>query len=234
MTKSHTDIIVAARGWSHSDWCGDFYPDDLPEDWQLAYYSNEFRAVLVPAMAFSGIDPLEVERWVEDASEDFGFCLEVTDLLTDWDAFALAAKPLGEHLQGILLRPQEVDADLAMIASCLDAATEVAPVCVLLPDGVTLSDSGRSLLAQHGVELCWNTDEGEPGWRGGGFMVARVTGNNHYTPREWRETIEACLRCDNTSNNKRKVLLMVEHEKPEPDVLRAAMMIGDMLVIPDI
>jgi hypothetical protein len=82
--------------------------------------------------------------------------------------------------------------------------------------------------------LSWNVGDGEPGWRGGGLVVARVTGNKHYTPRQWRETIEACLRCENESSDKRKVLLLVEHESPEPDALRAAMMIGDMLVIPDI
>lgn len=234
MTKPHTEIIVAARGWAHPAWCDGFYPDDLPEDWQLAYYSNEFHAVVVPAADFADVDPLEVERWVEDASEDFEFYLEVMDLFTDWTKFARAAKPLGEHLQGILLRPIKVDDDLAMIASSLDAATAIAPVCVLPPEDVKISESGRDLLSQHRVELCWNTNSGEPVWRGGGFAVARVTGNNHYTPRKWRETIEACLRCENQSDEKRRVLLMVEHESPEPDALRAAMMIGDMLVIPDI
>jgi len=234
MTKSHTDIIVAARGWSHPAWGETFYPVDLPEDWQLAYYSNEFRAVVVPAAEFVSVDPLEVERWVEDVAEGFEFYLEVTDLFIDWTKFAQAAKLLGVHLKGILLRPLTVDEDLAMIAPSLDAATALAPVCVLLSDSMTISNNGRDLLIQHGVELCWDTHEGKPGWRGGGFVVARVTGNNHYTPKEWRETIEACLRCDNESSDRRKVLLMVEHESPEPDSLRAAMMIGDMLVIPDI
>jgi len=234
MTKSHTDIIVAARGWSYPAWRQSFYPDDLPEDWLLAYYSNEFRAVVVPAAEFADVDTLEVERWMEDVVEDFEFYLEVTDLFVDWAKFTQAARLLGSHLKGILLRPLSVDDDLALIAPSLDAATALAPVCVLLPGGVTISNNGKALLAQHGVELCWNTHEGKPDWQGGGFVVARVVGNNHYTPREWRETIEACLRCGNKSGDRRKVLLMVEHESPEPDALRAAMMIGDMLVIPDI
>ncbi|HEC20051.1 MAG TPA: DUF72 domain-containing protein [Gammaproteobacteria bacterium] len=234
MSTSHTEIIVAARGWSYDNWLDNFYPDDLPEDWQLAYYSNEFRAVVVPARELAALDALEVERWVEDTPGEFEFYLEVEDLLIDWDAFVETVKPLGGQLRGILLRPVEVDEDLAMIASSLDAATSQAPVCVLLPEDVGPSQAGRDLLQQHGVELCWNADEGEPGWRGGGFTVARVTGNKHYTPREWRETIEACLRCENTSGDKRRVLLMVEQERPDPDALRAAMMIGDMLVIPEI
>jgi Protein of unknown function DUF72 len=232
--KPHTDIIVAARGWAHAAWVDSFYPEDLPEDWRLSYYSNEFRAVVVPAADFAAVDPLEVERWAEDTGEDFIVYLEIENQLTDWAAFAQTIKPLGSRLGGILLRPQEVDVDLAMLASSLDAACALASVCVLLPDGVSLSQNGRDLLTEHQVELCWDSHRGEPGWRGGGFAVARVTGNNHYTPRQWRETIEACLCCDNHSNQKRRVLLMVEHGSPDLDALRAGMMIGDMLVIPDI
>jgi len=46
-------INLGAYGWRHGRWSGTFYPDDLPmaddEDWRLAYYSNEFNAVMVPA-----------------------------------------------------------------------------------------------------------------------------------------------------------------------------------------
>lgn len=238
MKKTHTDIIVAVHGWSHPGWNESFYPEDLPEDWRLSFYSNEFRAVVVPASEWSGADPLEVERWVEDASGDFVFYLEVVSLQTDWARLAEVVKPLGEHLGGILLRPAVVDADLAMMASCLDAAVTIAPVCVLLPKKVKLSETGRRLLKQRKVSLCWNTDEGKPTWTQGGFAVARVAGtiagNTTYTPRQWREIIEQCLRCTIDDGQKRQVVLMVDLESPDIDAVRAAQMIGDMLVIPDI
>ena len=191
-----------------------------------------------PASAWSGEDPIEVERWEEDTAEDFTFYLEVVGLQTDWGKLAGAVKPLGDRLGGIVLRPDEVDADLAMIASCLDAAVAVAPVSVLLPQNVELSEVGHSLLKQHNVSLCWNVGEGAPPWTQGGFAVARVTGTiagtTNYTPRQWRETIEQCLRCEIVDGRKRSVLLMVEQESPDIDALRAAVMIADMLVIPDI
>jgi hypothetical protein len=238
MKKTHTDIIVAARGWSHPGWFGHFYPDDLPEDWQLSFYANEFRAVVVPASVWADADPLEVERWAEDTHQDFTFYLEVADLLTDWSVLAETVKPLGKRLGGILLRPAEVDADLAMIASCLDAAVGLAPVCVLLPEKTELSEAGNSLLKQHKVSLCWNVGEGKPTWTQGGFAVARVAGTianaTTYTPRQWRETIEQCLRCKIEDGLKRQVLLMVDQAAPDIESLRVAVMIGDMLVIPDI
>ncbi len=238
MKKPHTDIIVAAYGWQHPGWCGGFYPEDLPEDWQLSFYSNEFRAVVVPASAWTGDDPLDAERWVEDVSEEFVFYLEVVDVLADWAKIAEATEPFGEQLAGILLRPAELDADLAMIAGSLDAAVALAPTCLLLPERMELSELGSSLLNQCGVSLCWNGGEAEPTWSLGGFAVVCVTGtitdNTAYTPRQWREIIESCLRCKIEGELKRSVLLMVEQESLDLDSLRDAMMIGDMLAIPDI
>lgn len=243
MKKTHTDIIVAAYGCSHSGWTESFYPEDLPEDWQLSFYSNEFRAVMVPASAWSGEDSLEVERWAEDANEDFVFYLEVVSLQTDWAKLAGAVKLLGKQLGGILLRPVEVDADLAMIASCLDAAVAIAPVCVLLPEKMELSEIGNSLLIERKASLCWNVGEGQPSWTQGGFAVARVAGtiaagtnaiDTSYTPRQWREIIEKCLQCDIEDGQKRQVLLLVDQDSPDVDALRTAVMIGDMLVVPDI
>ena len=246
MNKKHTDIVVAAYGWQYPDWNESFYPEDLPEDWRLSFYSNEFRAVVVPASVWVGDDPLDAERWVEDVSDEFTFYLEVVDILADWVKISAAAKPFGKKLAGILLRPVTLDADLAMIASSLDAATALAPVCLLLPEKMELSETGNSLLLEQGVSVCWDTAKGVPVWSQGGFAVARVANNMECTPRQWREIIEQCLRCEIVGEPenevsteagagiKRKVLLMVEHKSLNLDSLRAAMMIGDMLVVPRI
>jgi hypothetical protein len=234
MTASHTDIIVAAHGWAHTQWQGDFYPDDLPEDWYLAYYSNEFRAVVVPATAWARTDAVETERWMEDVADEFGFYLEVSDLLTDWARFADVIKPLGGQVQGIILRPEQLDPDLAMAAPSLEAAMALAPVTLLPPADTVLSETGAALLQQLGVEQGWNVGQGQPNWRGGGLALARVAGNLNYTPRQWRETIEACLACPITPvDARRQVVLMVEGRPPEIEGLRAAMMIADMLVLPE-
>ena len=46
-TEHAHGLRLGARGWRHAHWENDFYPDDLPPDWQLAYYANEFSTVLV-------------------------------------------------------------------------------------------------------------------------------------------------------------------------------------------
>lgn len=232
MKNTNIELAIAAYGWSHSSWNGNFYPDDLPEDWHLSFYSNEFRAVVAPASAWSGFDPVEVERWMEDTPGEFTFYLEVDNLLMDWGQFAEAISPLGSQLGGILLRPKEVDADLGLIAGSLESSASLALTSLILPDNVELSFTGEKLLKESGVERCWPINEKssqkEPYWHGGGLAVAHLSGNSNYTPRLWRETIETCLRCGVANSS---VLVMIDNDVTDIESLRAAMMIGDMLNI---
>jgi hypothetical protein len=79
-----SNIRAGAYGWCHSAWLNGFYPDDLPvgkeEDWRLAYYSNEFNTVLVPAdywLDESGRTQfVDCEQWLEDVNDDFQFNVE--------------------------------------------------------------------------------------------------------------------------------------------------------------
>jgi uncharacterized protein YecE (DUF72 family) len=36
-------VLIGACGWQHNDWTGEFYPDDLPEEWRLGYYAHEYQ-----------------------------------------------------------------------------------------------------------------------------------------------------------------------------------------------
>lgn len=235
-----SEVLVAARGWSHPAWLENFYPDDLPEDWQLAYYSNEFRAIVVPAQTWKDLDVADVERWVEDTNSGFVFYLEVENPLTDWAHAAALFKMLGSQLGGILLRPTEVDSDLSLMATSIAAAGKLAPTSIIIPPGVEVSEEGERLLNLYHVEKCWDIGEGKPAWlqpiAGSALAVARLAGNRTFTAREWRETIETCLQYGDKSqaSKDRRVLIMIDSEAPKLDDLRTAMMIADMLVVPGI
>jgi len=41
------EIKSACSQWHNTQWEGSFYPEDLPVDWKLDYYSNEFSALLL-------------------------------------------------------------------------------------------------------------------------------------------------------------------------------------------
>ena len=72
------DFLTGCYGWrDQSD-----YPDDLPPDWQLCYYSNELRSVIIPASNWAHCDQQQLEQWLQDTDDGFRFVFElpVTDL----------------------------------------------------------------------------------------------------------------------------------------------------------
>lgn len=79
------EIDIAALGWQGSEWEG-FYPDEMPADWRLDYYANEFFAVVVPYPEWSLADDETVMEWLEQVSDDFRFYWE----LQEGDAAATA------------------------------------------------------------------------------------------------------------------------------------------------
>jgi len=223
--NSAGNLVVAARGWRHPAWQGEYYPPDLPEDWRLSYYSNEFRAVVVPADYWPTVDEAEVERWIEDTDEEFQFFLEVADLRTGWADFAALLTPLAEQIGGVLLRPPHCDTDLAQLELSLRRAQLLGPVAVILPPGLVPSDSGRRLLEEHGIGAPWPAGEGKPGWTPAPLALAH-TSQTRRTPRQWRAVVEDCLSFGVDSDT---VLLMLEGEAPDIEALRVTTMIADML-----
>ncbi len=71
-----------------------FFPEDLPEDWRLSYYSNEFQLLLISlsdinAYPSSSIEEIieQLEQFTDELEEDFLLLLDVSPLLeTSQDA----------------------------------------------------------------------------------------------------------------------------------------------------
>jgi uncharacterized protein YecE (DUF72 family) len=102
-------IRVGACDWDHPHWQGSFYPDDLPSDWRLSYYANEFSVVLVPQLKWRAQDA-DFEQWAEDAPEGFRFYFLTDD--TDIDD-ALIRKELGDAFAGFV--PVNANGEVALI-----------------------------------------------------------------------------------------------------------------------
>lgn len=111
-------IAVAAVGWDHPGWCDRFYPDDLPPEWRLTYYGNEFLQVLVPADRWWGVQA-PWEQWREDVDPSFRFVLEIGNAAqlsgsgVQW--LGTAAEILGRQLAGaVSWRPLEGEGAAAL------------------------------------------------------------------------------------------------------------------------
>jgi len=90
-------------GLDAPNWDRDFFPEDLPEDWRLGYYANEYPGILVPAAIWA--QSPDVEGWVEDVPEVFEFHFQIRAAMPDESLARLiqAAEILGPRLKGLLL-----------------------------------------------------------------------------------------------------------------------------------
>jgi len=104
------NLSVGAWGWKHPEWEKDvFYPDDLPADWQLSYYSNEFDVVVVPASYWTA-DGYGEEDWLDDVEDDFVFYIEWPFLqcsgFEDYKKCAQACADIEGQLSAVLVNSE--------------------------------------------------------------------------------------------------------------------------------
>ena len=96
-------LRVGAYGWQHPHWLGSFYPDDLPADWQLGYYANEFNTVLVPAQYLQAED-CDIEQWLDDVHEAFRFYLQAPIAEMSSQQFEQQCSQFGDYLGGVVVQ----------------------------------------------------------------------------------------------------------------------------------
>ncbi len=68
-------VYLGSAGWSHAAWRGNFYPEDLPEDWQLSFYNTQFRCAYLPHEQWRDASDEEVSAWLRETIESFRFVL---------------------------------------------------------------------------------------------------------------------------------------------------------------
>ena len=70
-------IRVGVFNWS--DFCkeGDYYPEDMPVEWRLSYFSNDFETACIDFSCCDS-DPSRLLDWVDDLPETFELSLKLT------------------------------------------------------------------------------------------------------------------------------------------------------------
>lgn len=99
-------LSLAAHGWEHQSWVGAFYPADLPDEWRLAYFANEFHAVVIPAGRLDAVAAADVDVWRGEVPPGFRFLVELPGADRGWQGiwphWAALFADLGEHLFGFV------------------------------------------------------------------------------------------------------------------------------------
>jgi len=126
--QSPSRLGLGSYGWQHHHWDGMFYPDDLPADWWLGYYANEFSAVLVPQSDWQADTGFDMASWQDDVSEEFRFYIEWPFDDADGKSPQLClqqCQSLGDLLGGIIVnQDMELTTDLPVYYRGQSAALE--------------------------------------------------------------------------------------------------------------
>jgi uncharacterized protein YecE (DUF72 family) len=137
-------VYLGAVGWRHEAWRGDFYPEDLPEDWQLSFYNTQFRCVYLPAEYWRNASDEEVANWLQDTQEGFRFVLGTADGFAE-DAARRAGR-FGER--GVLEDGADIlwlegEPDLRDLAQRMQKAAQGGSPLYVISRAATLAQLGK-------------------------------------------------------------------------------------------
>lgn len=192
MTK---ELMVGTIGWNHNDWVDDYYPDNLPEDWRFAYYSNDHRSVLVPADHFQTYNKDARSKWVEDCDGAFRFVVEIpATCLVDagvalLQEFLNGISSLHSRLGGFYLPLGEVtNQGFAKLQARIELLQEHGPLCIDFERESEASELLKQLMLDNNIGLCWHPGGDDKPSAGGALMLVLSDEEN---PRAQRHIIEA-------------------------------------------
>ena len=67
-----SEVLAGAADWQVQQWQDSFYPDDLPVEWQLSYYANEFTTTFIRYHDFHAEEDTEdLAEMLEDCPKQF-------------------------------------------------------------------------------------------------------------------------------------------------------------------
>ena len=231
LSHSHR-ILIGAAGWLHKDWQSSFYPDDLPADWLLGYYSNEFPVVLIPAATWPGIKT-EIHEWLEDSADELLILCEAAPALLAQPAdsavsalqeYIAELSVLAEHLLGVLI---PVDHQCPDIASILTNLQSPVPLCIELQYEVSEAEltNLQNICVNKKIGICWHGRSDTTGLSYGQLAVSRIQGKG-LNLRELREVVESIV---NVTKLEQSSVLIIDGNPPDIETIRNANVILELI-----
>lgn len=75
-------ILAGTSGFAYKEWKGPFYPEDLADADMLAWYAGRLPTVEINNTFYRMPNRKTVDRWCEQAPDDFSFVLKATRRIT--------------------------------------------------------------------------------------------------------------------------------------------------------
>jgi len=211
---------VGTSGFSYKEWKGSFYPEDLPDNEMLNYYSQKLPAVEINNTFYRMPKASLLESWAEQVPESFRFVLKASRKITH-------SKPLkekGDEVSYLFETSATLDARLGVILFQLPPYLRknlelLESFLELLPDHIHsafefrhrswFEDEVYDLLRSHGRALCIadSDPENEPPFAATadwGYLRLRREDYDESDLKKWAEKIN--------SQNWNEVFVFFKHE----------------------
>ena len=225
-------ILIGASGWLHSDWQEQFYPEDLPQDWQLAYYGNEFPVVLIREQEWQ---QGEVENWLDETDDLPLFIAELPlsdsqDVLHDAQVYLEKIRRLGERCIGIVCQ-LNVDIDTDDLAVLLKQCNALAPTCVessedldmdnelAAPLKKILQDNAVNVVSKNKVEISHVV---------GGLILINISSDG-LDLKNLRQAMDSLLQYENKEGKEYQLVLLLKGEPPSTEMMKQAKVLLELL-----
>ncbi|MBE0509408.1 MAG: hypothetical protein K0A95_04035 [Chromatiales bacterium] len=166
-------LDIAAYGWEDPHWSS-LYPDDLPADWQLDFYANEFRAILLPPELCAQRSDAELLVWFAQVHANFSFYWGLRDIAQ------------AERLLNLLQREGQPPALVGFVWLAESPPSGILEqLGRLLPGAVYLDAPPPADFTLPAVRLCWEVG-GELHSRGEGLLMRRIDNPPELRPlQQW-------------------------------------------------
>ena len=220
-------VLIGTCGWQHPTWIHEFYPEGLPDDWQLGYYGNEYRVVLVPA-AYWQNPQLDVRQWLEETDQSPRF-------LSEWPQDNAAQQHartgmalLAERAIGFVIELHALPDESEMaIYKELIASQRLVFDFKDLPAAqhASLVSTLDGALGKESYGICWHGDaQTVANLQTGPIVLTRIS--KVRDAKALRVIMEACLAA---CTGNRLVILIVDGDPPDIQLMQNAGIILDLL-----
>lgn len=99
-------IFIGTSGWHYQHWKGPFYPDDLPDQELLGYYTHFFRCVEINNSFYRLPSPETLKQWRSTVPADFTFSVKASRFITHMKKLKDPEEPLDRFFSRItVLQP---------------------------------------------------------------------------------------------------------------------------------
>jgi hypothetical protein len=224
-------ILIGANGWLHPAWQGGFYPEDLPQDWQLGYYSNEFPIVLLSAEAWSTVRD-EIGDWLEDCNDELRIVCEIPGSMLRLPAMEAKRQievylseltVLAEHLVAVILPITKFTTELETLLGNINCPV---PVCIELDQAMPEAETKliQKMCEQKQWPLLWHGEQDPSTLSYGRVAICRIRGMG-MVMRQLREVVETMLKL---TTPEQTAILIIDGEPPDLTTIRNANVILDL------